>query len=117
MNRLYVVESARTTTGNMADHRLRLPAGDIERYAYALAAELAKQGVALGPEVTASISKKAASTDGIPPKWLTAVAKDLASNRARGSPPSSTPSLTPSTRASARRARRSPTPRSPTRTS
>jgi molybdopterin-containing oxidoreductase family iron-sulfur binding subunit len=83
MNRLYVVESARTTTGNMADHRLRLPAGDIERYAYALAAELAKQGVALGPEVTASISKKAASTDGIPPKWLTAVAKDLASNRAR----------------------------------
>ncbi len=40
MNRLYVVEPSRTVTGNMADHRLRLPAGDIEGYAYALAVEL-----------------------------------------------------------------------------
>ena len=82
MNRLYVVEPARTVTGNMADHRLRLPAGDVERYAYSLAAELAKQGVSLGPEVQASVGKRA-SADGIPPKWLTAVATDLSRNRGR----------------------------------
>ncbi len=82
MNRLYVVEPARTVTGNMADHRLRLPAGDVEKYAFALAAELMKQGVPLGPEVSASVSKRAAA-DGIPGKWLAVVAKDLAGNRAR----------------------------------
>ena len=82
MNRLYVVEPSRTVTGNMADHRLRLAAGDIERYAYALAAELMKQGVPLGPELSASVSKRA-SAEGIPAKWLGAVAKDLATNRAR----------------------------------
>jgi molybdopterin-containing oxidoreductase family iron-sulfur binding subunit len=82
MNRLYVVEPVRTVTGNMADHRLRLPAGDVEKYAYALAAELLKQGVQLGPEVAASVAKHA-SADGIPAKWLATVAKDLAGNRAR----------------------------------
>ena len=83
MNRLYVVEPARTTTGNMADHRLRLAAGDVEKYAFALAAELMKQGVPLGPEVAASVTKHGAGADGVPPKWLAAVAKDLVSNRAR----------------------------------
>ncbi|MDP9001828.1 MAG: 4Fe-4S dicluster domain-containing protein, partial [Myxococcota bacterium] len=81
MSRLYVVEPARTTTGNNADHRLRLPASDVERYAYALAIELSKKGVALG-ELQASIAKRA-SADGIPPKWLTAVASDLLANRGR----------------------------------
>ncbi|HEX8789456.1 MAG TPA: 4Fe-4S dicluster domain-containing protein [Polyangiaceae bacterium] len=83
MNRLYVVEPARTTTGNMADHRLRLPAGDVERYTYALAAELAKAGVSIAPEVTAAIGKKA-DANGIPTKWLGVVARELAANRGRG---------------------------------
>jgi molybdopterin-containing oxidoreductase family iron-sulfur binding subunit len=81
MSRLYVVEPARTTTGNNADHRLRLPAGDIERYALALAAELQKKELALGelgPIVTAQ-----ANAEGIPPKWLSEVAKDLLSSRGR----------------------------------
>jgi Fe-S-cluster-containing dehydrogenase component/anaerobic selenocysteine-containing dehydrogenase len=73
MSRLYVVEPARTTTGNCADHRLRLRASDIERYVYALARELAKQGVNLGPELQSAISSK----------WLGTVGRDLASNRGR----------------------------------
>jgi Fe-S-cluster-containing dehydrogenase component/anaerobic selenocysteine-containing dehydrogenase len=81
MSRLYVVEPTRTTTGMNADHRLRLPATDVERYARALAAELPKNGVSLGDDVQRSIAK--ASTDGLPPKWLDGVAKDLAANRGR----------------------------------
>ncbi|CAM3229689.1 TAT-variant-translocated molybdopterin oxidoreductase [Rhodothermus bifroesti] len=40
ISRLYVVESAYTITGAMADHRLRLRASDIPAFAAALAAEL-----------------------------------------------------------------------------
>jgi molybdopterin-containing oxidoreductase family iron-sulfur binding subunit len=81
MSRLYVVEPARTTTGNSADHRLRLPASDVQRYAYALALELAKKGVPIG-ELQAPLAKQA-SAEGIPTKWLTAVASDLVANRGR----------------------------------
>ncbi len=81
MNRLYVVEPSPTVTGMSADHRLRLPASAIERYAQALCAELAKNGVSLGDELTKSTAK--ATGDGIPPKWLAAVAKDLAANHGR----------------------------------
>ncbi len=79
MSRLYVVESALTTTGASADHRLRLPASEVERYAYALAAELVKGGLALS-DVQPSVQKKA-NADGIPAKWLTMVAKDLLANK------------------------------------
>jgi Fe-S-cluster-containing dehydrogenase component/anaerobic selenocysteine-containing dehydrogenase len=81
MSRLYVVEPARTTTGNSADHRLRLPATDIERYAFALAAELGKSGITLG-ELGPAVAAQA-NAEGIPPKWLSEVAKDLASSRGR----------------------------------
>jgi molybdopterin-containing oxidoreductase family iron-sulfur binding subunit len=82
MSRLYVVESARTTTGNNADHRLRLPASDVERYALALAAELAKGGISLG-ELAPVVAAQGKDIDGIPPKWLTEVAKDLMNSRGR----------------------------------
>ena len=81
MSRLYVVEPARTTTGNNADHRLRLPASQVERYAYALAAELTRKGVALGD--LPAVATNPANAEGIPAKWLTAVASDLAANRGR----------------------------------
>ncbi|HXX69044.1 MAG TPA: Fe-S-cluster-containing hydrogenase [Polyangiaceae bacterium] len=80
MTRLYVVEPSPTTTGANADHRLRLPATDVERYTYALAVELEKQGVVLSADLEPSVRKQA-NADDIPPQWLSAVAKDLAANR------------------------------------
>lgn len=47
MNRLYVVESAYSITGGMADHRLRLPSGDIGSFLSAIVRELAARGLAL----------------------------------------------------------------------
>lgn len=78
MSRLYVVESNYTPTGSLADHRLRLPQTDIERYARALAATLAKKGVG-------QLSALAGETDtsGIPAPWLDAVAADLIKSRRR----------------------------------
>ncbi len=81
MSRLYVVEPARTTTGNCADHRLRLPASEIEGYAYALAAELARTGLALG-DLPASIQGASAGA-GVPAKWVVKVAAELLANKGR----------------------------------
>jgi Fe-S-cluster-containing dehydrogenase component/anaerobic selenocysteine-containing dehydrogenase len=81
MSRLYVVEPTFTNTGMNADHRLRLAAQDVERYLVALAKELAdKHAVDLGG-LAASLGK--VDTTGIPPKWLSAVAKELAGARAK----------------------------------
>jgi Fe-S-cluster-containing dehydrogenase component/anaerobic selenocysteine-containing dehydrogenase len=81
MSRLYVVEPARTTTGSVADHRLRLPASEIAGYAFALAAELAKAGVPLG-DVQGAAAKAGAGSK-VPPKWLSVLAKELVANRGR----------------------------------
>jgi molybdopterin-containing oxidoreductase family iron-sulfur binding subunit len=81
MSRLYVVEPARTTTGSVADHRLRLPASEIAGYAFALAAELAKAGVPLG-DVQGAVAKAGAGAK-VPPKWLSVLAKELVANRGR----------------------------------
>ncbi|HEY3820199.1 MAG TPA: 4Fe-4S dicluster domain-containing protein [Polyangiaceae bacterium] len=81
MSRLYVVEPARTTTGNSADHRLRMPASEIATYAFALAAELAKIGVPLADVMVAAA--KAGVGVKAPPKWLTVLAKELVQNRGR----------------------------------
>jgi Fe-S-cluster-containing dehydrogenase component len=80
MNRLYVVEPAFTVTGMNADHRLRLAAQDVGRYALALAKELSeKHGVELGAVAAAA----KADVAGISDKWLAAVAKDLAAARGK----------------------------------
>ena len=72
MNRLYVVEPAFTSTGMTADHRLRLPAQDIERYLLALAAEL-----------KADVGGAKADAAGIPAQWLKSVAADLVAAKGR----------------------------------
>jgi MoCo/4Fe-4S cofactor protein with predicted Tat translocation signal len=69
MNRLWVVESAFTTTGAMADHRLPLPSGRIGAFALAL-------GQALGLPVAAG----AGEVPGVPQKWIAALAQDLKAN-------------------------------------
>ena len=84
MNRLYVVEPTFTVTGMNADHRLRLAAQDVEHYLLALAKELdAKYGVDLGGLKDAVGAKGAGDPSNIPPKWISAVAKDLSTARAR----------------------------------
>lgn len=67
MNRLYVVESTFSTTGGMADHRLRLQAHKIGDFALALASRL---GLSVG----------SGATD-FDAKFLDVLAKDLAANK------------------------------------
>ena len=72
MNRLYVVESAPTVTGAMADHRLALRPSDIEGFAKAVAKHL---GISLSePEAPAAPYEK----------WVRALARDLQHHRGSG---------------------------------
>ena len=74
MNRLYVVENAFTSTGAMADHRLRLQTGLTPAFAIALLEELRGLGLSVKGE---PYSVNGASFDR---RWLKAVAKDLMKN-------------------------------------
>jgi len=79
MNRLWVVESALTTTGAMADHRLPLASGEMGAFALALAAQLAAAGVDVGLPPGIPAGAPAA----VPARWLAALVSDLAANRGR----------------------------------
>jgi len=77
MNRLYMVEPLFTTTGAMADHRLRVRAAEVGQFALALAGELQSQGLSikgLGGVDIPSVPEGGKS-------WLTPLAKDLIANR------------------------------------
>ena len=67
MNRLYVAETAPSSTGAMADHRLPLSGERIESFARALAATLGVPVRGAGP--------------GAPEGWVRAVAADLQAHR------------------------------------
>jgi molybdopterin-containing oxidoreductase family iron-sulfur binding subunit len=83
MNRLYVAEPCLTVTGSMADHRLRVRGSEVLGLAQALVAELSK--VSGGESLTPLAGLPKAPTSGNPdPKWIAAVAKDLARVRGRG---------------------------------
>jgi MoCo/4Fe-4S cofactor protein with predicted Tat translocation signal len=86
MSRLYAVEALFSLTGANADHRLRLPAGQVVRLAAQLAARvLAGAGVqeqAAGP-LLAAVTRLG---DGLPDSlvkqtWLSECARDLLANR------------------------------------
>ncbi len=66
MNRLYVAETAVTSTGAKADHRLALPASRIEAVSRALAAELKVPGAPAAPELPEPVRT-----------WVRHVADDL----------------------------------------
>jgi len=77
MNRLYVVESAFTTTGGMADHRLALRAGDVADVATALLA-----ATATPEEVRPLIPLLSrAQSEGPATSWVRAAAADLRAAR------------------------------------
>jgi MoCo/4Fe-4S cofactor protein with predicted Tat translocation signal len=105
MSRLYVVEPGYTTTGAGADHRLRLPAGQVGAYLKALAAELVTLGAIQDPAAPApaegtpegstpapgagftalrSAVSGAKAPQGVPESWIKAVAKELADVQGRG---------------------------------
>lgn len=79
MNRLYVVEQNFSITGGMADHRLRLQAGQIGPFALSLASELSKNGVALN--LPAEISNN--ELKNVDQQWIGALAADLVKNKER----------------------------------
>ncbi len=70
LNRLYVAESAYSITGASADHRLRVPSGQVSQIAAALA-DVSKEASSAGVAgVAGSLPEKAK-------KWVAAVLKDL----------------------------------------
>ncbi len=70
MNRLYVVESAYSITGGMADHRLPMKSSQIWAFARALAESLKRRGLPLGDFGTQGDIR-------FDPVWLAAVTDDL----------------------------------------
>ncbi|MDQ8208388.1 TAT-variant-translocated molybdopterin oxidoreductase [Coraliomargarita sp. SDUM461003] len=73
MSRLYAVESSLTSTGAMADHRLRLSSSQMGAFIAQLAA-------AMGVKLSAS-AQKAAATLKVDSKWVEECASDLAANK------------------------------------
>lgn len=74
MNRLYAVESHFSVTGAMADHRLRLQSNKIGSFLAAVARELGTTAVGLDALAGKYTGDR---------KWVSEVAKDLASHKGR----------------------------------
>ena len=78
VSRLYAVEGHLSLTGTNADHRLRLKTSQVEAFAWALAAELAKDNRLVLP---ADMVQYAKAAPGIDPKFVAAAAADLQASR------------------------------------
>ncbi|UCH29314.1 MAG: 4Fe-4S dicluster domain-containing protein [Myxococcales bacterium] len=83
MSRVYVVESNFTITGGMADARLRLPLGEVERFTRLLVAELSGRGIGDLVPLADLLGKidGALDIEGVDINFLSAVADDLVANR------------------------------------
>ena len=83
MNRLYVVENRYTTTGGMADHRLRSQAGKVGAVAIAFGAKIA---AATGDKALQDVLNsfpKSALTDEKTAAWVAAAADDLVAQKGK----------------------------------
>lgn len=80
MSRLYAVEHRYTLAGGMADHRLRLPAGQIPTFAALLACELGRQGLSTGTDCD-QFAKIAGAPNQFQTKWIEELAADLIAHR------------------------------------
>jgi molybdopterin-containing oxidoreductase family iron-sulfur binding subunit len=85
MNRLYAVEAVMTLTGANADHRLRLPAGQVFALVAAMFAELmdqsgATQTVAGASEFAAALKERAQALPAEARRWASVCLKDLAAH-------------------------------------
>ena len=82
MNRLYVVENRYTTTGGMADHRLRSQAGKVGAVAIAFGKAIAAStndaalGAVVGKFANAAVDEKTAA-------WVAAAAADLVAQKGK----------------------------------
>jgi len=78
VSRLYVLESAYSVTGTMADHRLRIPAAHVADYAVALAKEVATlTGASIPAALQQTLKKLPEPGVTIPELWIKEVARDL----------------------------------------
>jgi len=78
MSRLYVVESAFTVTGGVADHRLRLASSQVIKVAVLLA-----EALGLGASVAPLVAKLGFARDLIDAEWIKQCAADLASKKGK----------------------------------
>ncbi|MEO6807508.1 MAG: 4Fe-4S dicluster domain-containing protein [Isosphaeraceae bacterium] len=76
MNRLYVVEPHYTVTGGMADHRLRLPASQVQAYAEALF-----RALLLAEEHADEAARGRSPKLDVDDRWIQEVAADLREHR------------------------------------
>lgn len=82
MSRLYVLETALSPTGSIADHRLAVRAGEVLRVAAAALAALVAEGAqppGMPAAMAAALPGALEATPHAP--WIQAVARDLARNR------------------------------------
>ena len=83
MNRLYVVENRYTTTGGMADHRLRTKAGQIATVTRRLAEIIAATPVGASLKPLVEKFAKSGELSEKQERWVSEMAKDLVANKGR----------------------------------
>jgi MoCo/4Fe-4S cofactor protein with predicted Tat translocation signal len=79
MNRLYVAENRYTTTGGMADHRLRIPASQAGAFLLAIAGEISNQTGDASLKAVLSAAPKSGTT--FPAEWVKECAADLVAHK------------------------------------